>query len=49
VQLEPTADTVIPFHEQHFDEPATVINRRLWGHYNPELAELRFAVSKYYL
>jgi hypothetical protein len=31
VHLEPTADTVIPFHEQHFDEPATVINRRLWG------------------
>src|SRR5262245_40206211 len=31
VQLQATADTIIPPHDKHFDERDEVINIRLWG------------------
>src|SRR5262245_15561802 len=31
VQLQATADTIIPPHDRHFDERDAVMNRRLWG------------------
>jgi len=31
VQLQATADTIIPPHDKHFDERDAVINIWLWG------------------